>query len=289
MKKFHAILCLMIFVFTSCSKPSGPTVHELPVGTPLVDLEIQENSRSGHTVYFDNQLVAEYASVPDIIELRENIGPFKKGTWLMYFNDTRKETENELIVAMAYSIDEGSTWSDRILVPLETEEESFILADVSILELEDGTLRLYFYALEPTGDIGKTRKIYSAVSNDGLSFTMEALVYETPEQVNNPEVVYHDGLWYLFLTIPQVSTGYLVSDNPLYFEGYNEMEDIGILGADSDGENLYVYGCSDSSSEWLFEKGEFVYLRNTGFEGCDPAPHFDSDGVLHMATKVVNF
>lgn len=297
MKITKSILILSCCVLAACSSSgvespeisadlSIETVQELPLGIPESELTVEQFDRTNHKANFNDELAANYASVPDIVKLSQNVGPFNKGTWLMYFNDTTQKNEELQRVGLIYSIDDGATWSDRVYVPVNTDGEEFIVADVSIVELEDGRLRLYYYGLDPRGDHNKERKIFASVSEDGLEFEVEELVYSSMEAVNNPEVLYAGGEWYLFLTVVDEKTGFARSGDPLSFEGFTEMEDIGILGAAAKGDDIYVYGCNGAISEWEFANDDITHVRDIQMKGCDPAPFFDENGELHMAVKV---
>lgn len=266
------------------------TQATLPKGTPLTEIDVVQTERSSHSVYFDDQRIAQYASVPDAVLLSQPVGVFPTGTILTYFNDTAQdERDGQMSFGLTYSVDSGKTWSDRITVPITGGDSTQIAADASIVQLSDGTLRIYFYALNPKGDIGRDRDIYAASSSDGLSFTQEGLVYHTSSQVNNPDVIEHNGQWYLFLTSPETNTaGFSMSSDPLKFETYTEFPMKGILGATSDGEEILLYGCSANITEWTLKDGAAAFKRNTEFTGCDPSPFFDASGALHMIAKKID-
>ncbi len=280
---------LPLFLFTTIFMACSASTPSLPEGTPVEELTVHQSNRTSHSITFDGKLIAPYASVPDVVLLSQAVGAFPAGTLLIYFNDTSQdETDGQMSFGMIYSVDEGKTWSDRITVPIESEEENFIAADASVVQLEDGTLRLYFYALNPKGDLGRERDIFASSSKDGLSFSVEAKVYHTPLQVNNPEVVWHKNQWYLFLIDPETHTaGFSVSEDPLEFSDFQDFPLQGILGATSDGEQLLIYGCSKAITEWSLEDGELNFIKDTPFTGCDPSPYFDVSGVLHMVAKEV--
>ena len=166
----------------------------LPIGIPLEQIDIHENERNAHSMYHEDVLAAEYASAGDVVILTQSVGPFEAGTLLLYFNDTTQdESDGQESFGMVYSLDDGQTWSDRITVPIASEElPTYIAADASIIQLEDGTLLLYFYALDPRGDHNKERLFYAASSTDGLTFTVEQEVFRTSDPYNSPDVVVHD-------------------------------------------------------------------------------------------------
>ena len=277
-----------LLLLSGCSLATTQAI--LPKGTPLSEINIVRTERSSHSTYFDDQLIALHASVPDAVLLTQPVGVFPAGTILTYFNDTTQdERDGQMSFGLTYSVDDGKTWSDRITVPITSGDDSRIAADASIVQLSDGTLRIYFYALNPKGDIGKDRDISAASSSDGLSFVQEGLVYHTSSQVNNPDVVEHNGQWYLFLTSPETNTaGFSISSDPLKFETYTEFPMKGILGATSDGEQILLYGCSASITEWTLNNDVATFKRNTEFTGCDPSPFFDASGTLHMIAKKID-
>lgn len=292
-----SFLLVVPLVFAGCTtventqvNPAATTQPEevrLPLGVPLEDIEIFENERNEHRMFHEDVLAAEYASAGDVVLLEQAVGPFPEGALLMFFNDTTKdESKGMPSFGMVYSLDDGLTWSDRVTVPIESNLGTFIAADASVVQQEDGSLLVYFYALDPRGDHNKERVFYAASSQDGLSFVVDEEVYRTQEPYNSPDVVFHDGQWYLFLNIPEESiTGYAVGDSPYDFGELTSFLFSGITGVASNGSELLLADCTRPMKMYRLEDGLPKYHSHTSFQGCVPSPYFDENGELRMVSQ----
>ena len=98
----------------------------------------EENWNDGINVIF------EHGSVPDAIVLNKDVGDFKAGTLMTIFVYFEKEESEIEEIGMLYSEDNGKTWSDIIILTIDGAE-GHVPVDPSIIQLEDGSLVLYYF------------------------------------------------------------------------------------------------------------------------------------------------
>lgn len=128
------------------------------------------------------RIISDYASVPDVIVDEE-------GYVRVYYIDFANKG-----ITLARSKD-LSNWE---YIRVEGIEHSW--EDPSIVMLPDGRFRLYASLSEE----GVQRKIVSAISRDGIHFKPEGVVYESDFKINDPDVIYSDGLWIMVLNVKKV-------------------------------------------------------------------------------------
>jgi hypothetical protein len=193
-------------------------------------------------------LAAEQASVPDIIELSADLGDYQKGSLLIYYVDfSSSPGDGREGVAVIASSDQGKTWGTKRKITLTGKKNKGAAVDPSVVQLPDGRLRLYFFGSETTsGDPAQAEGphvVYSAISTDGVRFTVED-GERFAEQLTDPEVVLYKNQWYMYYSTGQ-STGLAVSSDGLSFQKKQ------IMGGDVGGVpgvlvvegNMRLYGC----------------------------------------------
>ncbi len=105
-------------------------------------------------------------------------------------------------VAVRFSRDEGRTWTPPRVIELEGLPAGMRFPfDPTLVPLPDGRLRLYFTSLRQGGFGPQMPAIYSAVSTDGVRFTVESGVrFAIPGRpVIDCAVVLHKGVFHLFV------------------------------------------------------------------------------------------
>ncbi len=280
---------------------------ELPMGTPENELDVVENPLSDHSAFLAtsrdasswdlaDEAYANYASVPDILMLQKNIGPFPAGTLLSFFVDGAQDSDfGDSAFSMVYSLDQGKTWSDRVTIEIDGTVKNVIVADPSLVQLDDGRLRLYYFDFQanrvpPEKRAGQTYNMYAAISEDGLTFTQEALVYESPDMATDPDVIFWNDAWYLFTAhLADNAVSMSVSDDPLSFPVGEAISAQGVPGALAIGDELRIYGCTPSGgiTAWSTDDGSnFKSLGSTGLEGCGPTITQLLDGSYLMALRL---
>ncbi|MCL6641769.1 MAG: hypothetical protein K6T71_00385 [Candidatus Bipolaricaulota bacterium] len=134
-------------------------------------------------------LLAEKASVPDVIRTSQGV---YWAYWVDFSNFIGPRTEK---IGIARSTD-GSTW-ERLGTVQFKDLGSIVPVDPDVIELPDGRLRMYFFDIaHRAGEY----HIYSAVSADGLNYTMEPGVRFQMVRSFDPDVIkLQDGRYRMYL------------------------------------------------------------------------------------------
>jgi len=262
----------------------GPYFHSLYFGT-AADLD--------HWTLGETPII-EHASVPDLILLNKPVGSLSAGTLVTYFVDAHSGGGEEQ-VGMLSSSDNGAHWSDLADITVEGKPSGMKPVDPSIVQLDDGRLRLYFYDISgaAAGIIGP-HSIYSAVSNDGINFVFEGEVFTSNASMTDPEVVYFNNTWLMYYAVGQ-NVSLAVSDDGLSFTDRGRINNvISIPGAIITDGQLNIFGCSNPVSYAVSSDGETFGSRHetTGIGEvgtvdfyCGPAPVLLEDGTFVMIIK----
>jgi hypothetical protein len=138
----------------------------------------------------------ERSGVPTIARLAD--GRLIAGTQHFPENDPASFDK----VAVRFSRDEGRTWTPPRTIELEGLAPAMRFPfDPTLVPLPDGRVRLYFTSLRQGGFEPQMPAIYSAVSTDGVRFTVEPGVrFAIPGRpVIDCAVVLHKGVFHLFV------------------------------------------------------------------------------------------
>ena len=140
--------------------------------------------------------IAEHASVPDVIN--------KDGVLYAYYVDTTTDNLPEQI-ALITSSDNGVTWSEKQLITIKGADVATIVpVDPDPFLLPDGRIRIYYFDISVREQKGQTKnKIYSAVSDDGLTFTQEDGVRFEESSIYDPDVIKVGDTWHLYVGDPE--------------------------------------------------------------------------------------
>lgn len=164
--------------------------------------------------------IADHASVPDVVQLNQDVGNYKKGDLLIYFVDfaspTRPDSTN---ISVIDSSNNAQTWSQRTSIKIANRAYKGVTADPAIVQLLDGRLRLYVFGSElSNGDPAQQKsphRIYSAVSSDGINFNLEPGYRVQDNQLTDPDVILWRNQWYLYYS--GIGLQLLISNNGLDF------------------------------------------------------------------------
>ncbi len=196
-------------------EPWGPWNHRLLIA-------ISEDGLNWRKLY---RIISDQASVPDVIVDREGyvrvyyVDVFNKGITLAMSRD---------LVNWTYIKVEG----------IETSWQ-----DPSIVILPDGRYRMY----ASLSEAGVERKIVSAISEDGIHFRFEGVVFESDVTVVDPDVIYADGVWVMYLNVRRekdLKIGMLMSEDGLNFKMVREYDFHGAVPClirYGDGYRLYLH------------------------------------------------
>ena len=198
-----------LFIFQKSSLPQSPTPPgQSPQQNATFDAISPNFDNVNFTVSADGKnwqpgnLIAKSASVPDIIQLKKDSGNFKKDDLLIYFANFSNFGQPKLeALGLIVSHDNGKTWSNRTAINLDKGAA----VDPSIVQLDDGRLRLYFFGPETiAGDPALApgpHKVYSAISSDGINFTAETGVRFQDNNLTDPEVIRYGNQWFMYYSV----------------------------------------------------------------------------------------
>lgn len=268
----------------------GPYVHAIYFAT----------SQNGVNWDLVDSAVVEHASVPELVELNQNLGEYPQGTLLSYFVDASELTERgKEKIGLVSSIDGGKTWSEKKTIILSGEPEGLAPVDPSVFQLDNGQLRLYFFDImgglaSGQGEAGKpqTGTFYSALSADGENFIFEGEVFSATA-ATDPEVVFFNNQWLMYYA-GEGGIRLATSSNGQRFDEENSLRLPGIPGAIVVDNQVFVYTCQRGVSYAISSDGKnFSEIKSTnGFAlpdqeltFCDGSPVVLSDGGFGMMMK----
>lgn len=249
----------------------------------------------------ETEPVFEAASVPDVVKLEVASEVGTVGDLLMYFPSfEEKPGPGEENIAYSRSNDNGKTWSERAFITMDDQMNAGAAVDPSLVQLEDGRLRMYFFGSEITaGDPAKlegNHVIYSAVSEDGVHFTVEEGQRFAAEKITDPEVVRTSNQYVMYISVG-TSSIITTSQDGLTFKEVGSWAGGGVPGAYLDAEdNVHVYGCGqgglvtqESKDGITFADENFVTaLQSVDPDHkivCDPSPVLLDDGTVLLVYK----
>ncbi|MBI3914606.1 MAG: hypothetical protein HY327_10545 [Chloroflexi bacterium] len=174
------------------AQPKAPGAGQPPGGAqqPSVfnDKTFFAASSDGLT-WSEGALLAEKASVPDVMRSSKGI---LWAYWVDFSSATGANTEK---IGVAKSAD-GKSW-EKLGNAKFANLGSLVPVDPDVIELEDGRVRMYFYNIAvQQGE----HPIHSAISTDGINFTVEAGTRFKAENIFDPDVVrLKDGRYRMFI------------------------------------------------------------------------------------------
>lgn len=256
------ILFLFVLLLSSC-QANPPAVVQPGQEPGMLQGAVEgfsdgQNPLSNHDTYITfsdvvnsfeaGTLVKEGASVPEVFVCKSDSAICDENEILIYFIDAESLTSpGDEDIVLIRSSDGGKTWSEKENVTLEGKLNDGPAVDPSVVLLENGKMRMYFYG--PEGVLDPFTKgensVYSALSDDGVNFTVEEGIRVTAENLTDPDVVEWNSKWYMAYSMGQ-SSGLAVSDDGLNFEDLGEVSENvgGVPGLYADADGLRIYGCS---------------------------------------------
>lgn len=273
----------LLAVIVLCGYPARSVPPE--AGTPDQDDIFLATSADAAQFAIAPDPLFRKGSSPELIRLARSAGAYETGAFLLYFVDFstwsgRPHTER---LAMASSAD-GATWSEKTALRFDDAFQGGRATDPSLVQLDDGRLRLYFMT---PGRTRGTREIRSATSRDGVNFAMDSGVRISGP--GNVDVYRAAETWYMFLGDEVENVTVLaVSEDGLAWTWAPEFRIPGICPAAlpyPDGRALLFLNHRGISS-FLFDpvtrsctKESGGVIRMNGIVG-DPSPEWCDSGVV---------
>lgn len=258
------------------------------------DGEIWQTASTSGIDFGKSVVIQEHAGVPNLLKLQN-------GDLILTYQYFSTESEELFdVIAYSVSIDEGETWSDTQAVifenlpePLDSKKHPM---DPTLVQLEDGRLRLYF-TYHAKGNT--TAALYSATTNDNSmasAFTADrtpALQIDAGNLLD-PAVVYFNGVWQHYSWQDGSDNNY----HSISIDGvtFTRKDDITLpmdfLGqVIEDNGRLVFYGTSkDGIARAVSGDGYTWEMQEPlGMRGADPAVQKLDDGTYLMVYTSNNF
>ena len=140
----------------------------------------------------------DHAESPDAIRLSRAVGSYRSGSVLLYYVDFSEfGSGSDKTSAKMVSSTDGINFGSPKTVSLDDKSiEAGYIADASVVQLDDGRLRLYF--MNTIKGHEREATIYSATSSDGVNFAMDdGIRMVSPDNV---EVVRAGDTWFMFMS-----------------------------------------------------------------------------------------
>jgi len=274
-----------IYSGSPSSQPIGQLAQEQ---SPSVNQQGPQNDNTYFTISSDGKnwqpgsLVAKQASVPDVIQLKKDSGNFKKNDLLVYFMDFSNVSQSETqALGLIVSHDNGKTWNSRTNINLVNLNKGAV--DPSIVQLDNGKLRLYFFGSETTdGDpalVPGSHKVYSAISSDGINFTVENDIRFQDDKLTDPEVIQYKNQWFMYYSVGAATKLAISSDGLNFSARAITGGDIGgVPGAVIFDGSIRLFGCRKGIATAVASNGiNFNKEQEDIFSGkiqgivCDPS------------------
>ncbi len=246
--------------------------------------------------FTEGERLIQYGGVPNLLYT-------SKGQLIATYQYFSREDES-LYDVIAYSVseDEGETWSDPQKINFEELPEGRTTAtsttkpmDPTLVETEDGGLRLYFTYHGLKDEYARLASVYSEDGDISSSFVYDN--GETPDihkGILDPAVVYFNGLWHHYTWDMDSSDNYhSTSEDGINFELQENIEglDMDFLGqviVVDDG--LRFYGTGNGITTAISEEGyTWEIEKEDALKGADPGVAQLEDGSYLMLYTSANF
>jgi len=285
------------------------------IGEEPIDIstdKLSDESIYNHAIYFAhgrNEMswklvdtpIIKHASVPDLLVLDQGVGEIPDGALVSYFVDTSPLANGfDETISYSYSLDKGTTWSERVEITVIGDVD-VLPVDPSVVQLEDGRLRLYFFDFFHSRipeQLGPSI-FYSALSEDGIHFTIEDVALESDEPMTDPDVVYFQDEWFMYYARHDYAGGSVwlakSTDGITFINNVQILDISGIPGAMVTHDKVHIYGCdigisyATSSNGIVFAQEGSVLYGNIQENPliCDPSPTPLKDGTFGLVVKQI--
>lgn len=242
--------------------PNGPWARDLMMAT----------SADG-TAFSAPEVFVERAGVPSVV--READGRLVAAFQWFPQNDAAWDK-----VAVAFSEDDGATWTEPRTIELEGLPEGYQRPfDPTLAVTEDGRLRLYFTTTVGKPGPNADMHIASAVSEDGVSYVVEpgTRVIEEGVRLYDAAALLLNGTWHLTTPLHAEGATHATSPNGTDFtpidpiDTYPSYNWTGNLVAWGDGMRFYGGGPGTIWWSETADGDDWSKPVSTGIRGGDPA------------------
>lgn len=293
--KIHTLLFTTLIVLSACSaepivQEETSTLDDKGAWDGGISLAISSNGLD----FEHKEQVLKKAGVPNLLQLQSG----DLVLTYQYFSDTDEDMFD--VIAYSVSEDSGATWSEPELMDFgnlpEPLDEAKVPMDPTLVQLEDGRLRMYF-TYHAKGN--KTAVLYSATTDDAeidSTFVVNpipALVLSDAFLLD-PAVTYFDGLWHHYSWQNDSDNNYhSTSTDGLTFTLQDEinlpMDFLGQVIPFEDG--LRFYGTGQGSVVSAFSSDGYTWEidEENIIQGVDPAVQELEDGSYIMVYTSMNF
>ncbi|MBL7161378.1 MAG: hypothetical protein ISS57_02145 [Anaerolineales bacterium] len=159
--------------------PGGPGVQPEGGGHAPTGDQVLYTTSSDGLQWGAGKLLAEAASVPDVI--RTSTGE----VWAYWVDFSEFTGPNMEKIGIARSRDDGATW-EMLGNANFNGLGNIVPVDPDVIELPDGRFRMYFFDIAVRQ---LSHPIYSAISEDGINFTLEQGVRIWMDEIYDPDVI----------------------------------------------------------------------------------------------------
>jgi hypothetical protein len=240
---------------------------------------------------------------PDVLVLERDLAATgtpgsKQGDVLVYMMDARhSDKKNSEKLARMFSSDGGENWSGARAVEIywPNSQAKGVIRDPSVVQLEDGRLRMYYYLQNARGVQRPQHAIGSAISMDGVKFTPEDGYRLEAEGVTAPDVVKVGAGWLMFMAaegktvLARSSDGLIFTVDPSF--SLLRGGTVGTVALPEDRVRLYFTDADGvGSTVWTPESGRFETEAELRFDrgrdaGVFPRASGGYFGVFGRAAK----
>jgi len=247
---------------------------------PFVDQTFYATSSDGLN-WSDGILLANKASVPDVMRTAN-------GTlWAYWVDFTDMTGPGKEKIGIARSTDDGQTW-EIIGNANFTGLGRIVPVDPDAFELPDGRIRMYFYDIAVRQ---LSHPIYSAISDDGINFTLEEGVRIWMDEIYDPDVIQlPDGSYRMYLNGGDIFSASSTDGLDFVADEGVRVENGSVPGSIvmPDG-SIRMYNCSQGISVFesqdglnfaLLKQGVIQDTTRSGKIICDPSVTATSSGFL---------
>ena len=250
--------------------------------TQLADHQVQRaTSTDGFSFTLEDEVLLEAASVPDAVVRDDG------ETWVYYVNG---QLGQHSVFIASRTDDSGLEEFDCIRIDNAIEPNA---VDPDIVQLDDGRYRLFYFlgwfVGEPPPSPDTPHPFYSAISDDGIHFEEEGLLFEVEGGGTDPTgVQLEDGSWLVAIAHEDGTMFFSSEDGSDYQDmGVSVPSGIPELAVLADGTlRLYnaerdgwkMYDSPDGGETWD-EVGSLL------LPGADPSLVHEADGTYSMYFK----